>query len=255
MASWIVMDQTGSMQIINIGSGSKGNSTLIVNTNTCIMIDAGIGIRRVQAAMKQFNIDTVHALLITHSHSDHICGLKYLNGIDCYSFDSTVKSQYHLANHQTITIGSFTIMPFKISHDAPDCCGFLIKDNDESLFYCTDCGYVNDEMLSIGNNCTSYIMESNHDIDMLLHSSRPYYLKARILGDEGHLSNEDALKALNRMIGKDTRSIYLAHVSQQCNDYQLAYEVINQGLKDNPEYKHIDIKVFKQNEIINGGHL
>ena len=239
------------MKIISVGSGSKGNCFFIQNQTETLMIDCGMGITAIRKVKTYHHIDTIDAILFTHNHSDHTKCKNYFKDVCTYAYDACIHPNVIVTPYHSFSIGSFIITPFELSHDAPNTVGYLIQSGDESLFYCTDTGYLPSKALELGKNCTYYIMESNHDIDMLMATNRPYVLKARILGDDGHLNNMDCAKALAQMIGDNTKHIYLAHISQQANDPLLAYQVNYDYLSD--KGFDVPISALSQTEVMIGG--
>lgn len=112
----------------------------------------------------------------------------------------------------------------KLSHDSSDSVSYIISSNDKSLVYLTDTGYINKKNKAILKNHSAYVFESNHDIEMLMNSSRPHHIKLRILGDKGHLSNDDSASYLSELIGARTKLIVLAHLSSEANSGEVAIE-------------------------------
>lgn len=240
------------MRIINVGSGSKGNCTFIQTNETTLMIDCGIGITRIRQAIRAYGINNIDALLLTHQHSDHIKSLKYFDSIPSYSLDGSI-ARHCLQQYESIAINSIGITVFPLSHDAPNTCGYFFNDGKNQCIYVTDTGYVPSSVIDLGRNSDYIIMECNHDIDMLMSTNRPYYLKARILGDDGHLNNEDGAKAISCMVGNKTKEVFIAHISQQANDPLLAFQAVSQQLEQiNYQGK---INVLSQDKCVVGGNL
>ena len=155
-------------------------------------------------------------------------------------------SNYHYIEDE-FNIGSIHINAIKTSHDAPDSRGYVLSGKKKSIVYITDTGYINKKYFDVLKNRDLYIMESNHDIEMLTNGSYPYKLRKRILSDKGHLSNYDSAKYLSSFIGDNTKYILLAHLSEENNTEEKAYETLIERL--NKENKHVDnIIVTKQNE-------
>lgn len=241
------------MKVTVLKSGSKGNSTLIETKNNNILIDAGITLKELQTYNEKINIDYI---LVTHSHSDHTSGLKrlykYFNP-KIYSRNEEVLKDENYESHyldSNITIDNINITSFNLSHDS-DCIGFLIKDLEtlNELVYITDTGYINKKILNMIQNKNTYIIESNHDINMLMDGPYPYYLKQRILSDSGHLSNKDCGRYLKDVIGENTKNIVLAHLSEKNNTEEMAKETITDTLnKNNITIEHI--YVAKQKVIL-----
>ena len=201
-----------------IASGSKGNATIIVSNKTVLLIDMGISLTRLSEGLEEINLTVkdITGALFTHNHADHISGLKFISPKIMYALEGTLPT--------SLSIGDFIITPIKTSHDAINPCGFFIKDKEESLFYMTDTGVFLEDNLPIVKNPTYLIIESNHDIKMLLHTNRPFELKNRILSEYGHLCNEDSAIAAISIIGDSTKEITLAHLSEEANTPEVALE-------------------------------
>ncbi len=228
-----------------IASGSKGNATIIIHKQTRILIDMGVSFDRLEKGLAEVNLTSkdITAAIFTHNHSDHISGIRFLSPSIMYGLEGTLPSS--LSNlmelNQVTTIGCFDIIPFRTSHDATNPCGFLLKSDGETLVYMTDTGCFLEENLPLIKNPTYLIIESNHDIKMLLETKRTYELKNRILSDVGHLCNEDSAIAACEIIGKNTKEIILAHLSEEANTPELAlsaYEKI---------FKHFGFDINKYN--------
>src|SRR5699024_1080680 len=119
----------------------------------------------------------------------------------------------------------------KTSHDAKGSVGFLITEDDNSIVYITDTGYINRKYFPLLENKNIYYIESNHDEKMLMDGPYPYYLKQRIISDEGHLSNDTTAKYLKKLVGDNTKYIILAHLSEHNNKEELAYIATSEALK------------------------
>jgi len=210
------------ISFLNLGSGSKGNATLIYNDDTLILVDVGLSLKVVQSGLDAIGrkLRDINAIFITHDHTDHICGLSRLFGVaPIYAGKRTIGCDHcSLTPRRHVSIGSFEVTCLKTSHDAPDSVGYLLKDSQQSLLYMTDTGVVPKTSLPFMKNCDYYIFESNHDLDMLMASRRPMFLKERIAGRLGHLSNRDSASILSSVIGPKTKGIYLAHLSEECNN-------------------------------------
>ena len=245
------------MRVKVLSSGSSGNTTYIEYENTKILIDIGNSCKYVADKLKEMRIDPnkIDAILITHTHVDHIKGLKVfskkynpviyatkgiLNELDYID-------NYYLIDKNELTIGDIHVDVVKTSHDAPDSVGYIINGSDKSLAYITDTGYINEKYFPKLRNKDLYIMESNHDIEMLNNGPYPFKLRQRILGDKGHLSNYDSARYLSTFMGNKTKHIILAHLSEKNNTEKLAYETLVKRLKDE-ENLGPEIIIAKQNE-------
>ena len=240
------------MKVIVLSSGSKGNTTYIETKETKILIDAGNTCKYILSKLEEYNINpqSIDAILITHTHTDHIKGLpvllKQIN--PCVYITEKMHpymqylENYSIINTNTITIKDMTIDVIKTSHDTEDSVGYIINSSDKSIVYITDTGYINQKYFDILKNKDIYIMESNHDIEMLNNSSYPFATRQRILSDKGHLSNYDSAKYLSKFIGNNTKYILLAHLSEENNTKDLAYNtLIDRLTKENIYIENIII--------------
>ncbi len=226
------------MRAIILGSGSKGNSTLLIGNNKKILIDVGFSYPQMTKNLLKYGIDPkdIDAILVTHTHKDHVIGLSsfakkthvkvYTNSLMFDEVSKIVNEEEIIINDESYSIGEFNINPFPTSHDAKGSCGFIIDDDLSSLVYVTDTGYINKTNLSKMHNKNIYIFESNHDINMLMTGPYPYILKQRVVGDKGHLSNEMAGNYLKEIIGDATKKIILAHLSEINNTHELAIKTV-----------------------------
>ena len=244
------------MKVCVLSSGSKGNTTYIESDNAKILIDVGNSAKYVKEKLEDMgaNPSDINAILITHTHVDHIKGLRVFAkkyNIPVYITDIMLKSLDFLDNYVILSdefdINDIHITVIKTSHDAPDSRGYIVTSDEKSIVYITDTGYINRKYFDVLKNRNIYIMESNHDIEMLNNGSYPFNLRQRILSDKGHLSNYDSAKYLSSFIGDNTKCIMLAHLSEDNNTEELAYETLDNRLKK--ENIHVDkIIIAKQNK-------
>lgn len=234
-------------RIIFIGSGSKGNSTLIeYKENRFILIDCGFSNRYFNHVLEinNININQIDYIFITHNHIDHIKMINKLDEKKIYSFKNTIQDvNYNFLNEGVNYFCDFEVNVIKTSHDAPDSVGFIFKINDKEIVYLTDLGFIKKSVLYLIKNKDYYILESNHDIDMLLNSNRPKSLINRIKGRSGHLSNQQAIDYLNKVVNDNTKHIFLAHLSQECNNEDLLNNYIKENFK---YYKDNFLTLLKQ---------
>lgn len=226
-----------------IASGSKGNATLIVSGSNMLLIDLGITKTRLIEGLSEINktIKDISACLITHDHTDHISGIRFVSPSITYGLLGVVPSLGHeISLYKPIQIGVFKITPIKTSHDATDSCGYVIEDGQDKLVYITDTGIILDEIYEYTYNPTYLIIESNHNIKMLLKTHRPIECKHRIMSEVGHLCNEDSAFASLKMIGEATKDIVLAHISEEANSPEVAIKTYQRIFMNN----HIDISKY-----------
>lgn len=209
------------LSFLNIASGSKGNATLIYSEDTLFLVDMGISFSELKKGLDALGKkeSEIEALFITHDHSDHIKGVALLDeNIPIISDKGNYsRLDYICEPYKTFTLGDIDITPLKTSHDATSPIGFLFENNGESLLYMTDTGYIPSKSQSYMKDATYYVIESNYDKEMLFNSSRPEMLKIRIDSKHGHLSNDQSSRYMAKLIGDNTKAIYLAHLSEECN--------------------------------------
>lgn len=248
------------MEVAVLSSGSKGNSTIVKTDKTCILIDLGVTKSYLEDKLLELDIDPskIEGILITHTHVDHVQGLKvflkkyhpklYVNKtILSLLYEYVDDFDYELYDKDKFSINDIEIDVIKTSHDVKGSVGFVLKNKDKSFVYITDTGYINEKYYETLKNHNLYVMESNHDIKMLMEGKYPYHLKKRILGDKGHLSNADSAYYLTKFIGDKTKTIVLAHLSDDNNSYDVALNTLKEALRDtNNSIKNIIIAKQKQ---------
>ena len=207
--------------------------------------------------------------MITHEHSDHIAGLGVLSrryGIPIYTTEKTAdaiqetksvgkipEELFHpICAEEAFTIKDLTVNPMRISHDAADPVGYRFSYGSSHAAVCTDLGTYNDYTVECLKGMDVLFLEANHDVNMLQVGSYPYYLKQRILGNRGHLSNENSGRLLSRVLHDNLKKVILGHLSQENNLPELAYETVRMeiDLADNPYHGgDFPIQVAKRNEV------
>lgn len=244
------------MRVSVLSSGSKGNTTYIESKNAKILIDVGNTAKYIKEKLEDIGVEPeeLDAVLITHTHIDHVKGLKVFEkkyNIPVYLTDIMLKSldfidKYVLLDDE-FDIKDIHINSIKTSHDAPDSRGYVLSSENKSVVYITDTGYINKKYFDILKNRNLYIMESNHDVEMLNNGNYPFSLRQRILSDKGHLSNYDSAKYLCSFIGDNTKYVLLAHLSEDNNTEELAYETLVSRLNKNNIHIN-NIIITKQNK-------
>lgn len=247
------------MEYYCLASGSKGNCFIIRSHNTTLMIDCGCTKKYLMECFKKIDvkISDINGILITHDHSDHISGIKAFKDLDIFSSNTLKDVNVHLIKPFTVfEIGDFKIFPIALSHDAPSTMGYLLFDGEERLLYMTDTGYVNGNYYKYFKDLDYIIIESNHDVEMLMNTQRPLYVKRRIYSDSGHLCNEDCAEILGRILCEKTKHVWLAHISQEANTPDKAFEVNMAYLSEkNIDVSNCSFVALKQFEIVHGGCL
>ena len=231
------------MKVCVLASGSKGNSTYIASLNHHILIDIGLTSLATEKRLRTLGVEPnmIDSIFITHSHIDHTAGLKvfikkyhptiylpYKVYIDLK--EVLLNAEVVFIDHQ-ILLDTILIESFKTSHDTEDSVGYLITSEGKEIVYVTDTGYISERNLQKITNKDVYIIESNHDVEMLMNGHYPYHIKQRILGDRGHLSNIDSSYYLSKIIGNHTKKVFLAHLSHENNTEKKALDTLYQTLK------------------------
>lgn len=218
------------MKYAVLSSGSKGNCTIVIGKKHVIMIDCGLTKKTLVDKLSQcgLGIEDISLLLITHGHSDHVKGIRFIPQdkwiTSLYVINEDLDKSQYLFAFESFDFDEFSIKSFPLSHDATNTCGFSITEGKETLTYVTDTGYLPTKVMNMIKDSTYYVFESNHDVKMLYESSRPSYLIKRIASDKGHLDNVASSYYLSNLIGKDTKEITLAHLSEECNTPSIALD-------------------------------
>lgn len=251
------------MRLCSIASGSSGNCIYVGSDCAHVLIDIGISGKRMEAGLNSLDLTgrDIDGVLITHEHSDHIKGLgviarKY--GIPIYTTGGTADALlrsgtmgkipegifHEIREDEPFFIKDLKINLFTIPHDAAQPVGYRLECGEHSVGIATDLGKYNDYIIENLQNLDALLLEANHDIRMLQVGRYPYYLKQRIMGDRGHLSNENAGRLLCRLLHDHLKAVFLGHLSKENNYEELAYETVcsEVTLGDNP-YKSKDFKI------------
>lgn len=239
-----------------IASGSKGNCTIVLCDKTNLIIDMGISYLTLKKSLEENSLSFTDfsGILITHCHNDHIKGLSALlrhTKLNVYIPEEMYESlKEYVDKDRCIFIGDkFNINDVNIelihtSHDTPYSVGFIIEYLNKSLVYVTDTGYINRKFLNKMIDKNAYIIESNHDEEMLMDGPYPRFLKERVISDKGHLSNRTTASYLKKIIGKNTKIVVLAHLSEKNNTEEKAIEAMHEvGINDK-----VIIEIAKQYE-------
>lgn len=217
-----------------LASGSKGNCCLIKNETTQIIIDCGATKRYLNGCFEQLQYDyhKADALCITHTHKDHVAQLNMFKELPTYSCATLERENVsYVQPYDQLQIKDMRITVLPLSHDCEGTVGYVIETQDQRMVYITDTGYIREDVKRYIANADYYVFESNHDIEMLMQTSRPVYVKQRIINDYGHLCNEDSAHVLTQVIGDKTKEIVLAHISEEGNHRQLAADTLINKIK------------------------
>ena len=229
-----------------LASGSKGNCCLIQHKDTRLVIDCGTTKRYLTGCFQSIDYDYLQsdALLITHTHSDHVSQMKMFDSIPTYATQDIATSHLHgIKPFERFEIKDLRITVLPMSHDCEGTVGYLIEAENEKMVYVTDTGYIKQEVKEHIQDADYYIFESNHDIEMLMQTSRPVYLKQRIIGDCGHLCNEDCANIISEVMTPRTKEIVLAHISQEGNTRDMALSTLQKTLQRKQLLRE-DLKLF-----------
>jgi len=224
-----------ALYFTSINSGSNGNCYYVGNDNEAVLVDVGLTCKEVEKRMERLglSVNKVKAIFISHEHSDHIKGLAVFakkHKLPVYISTPTLKNSRLLLdsnntfplNHlQNIQIGNLKISAFSKFHDAADPYSFTVECNDVRVGVFTDIGAVCDRLITHFKNCHAAFLEANYDTDMLQNGRYPYFLKRRIMGGHGHLSNTQALELFMNHKPEYMSHLLLSHLSKDNNDPEL----------------------------------
>lgn len=248
------------MKVVTLASSSKGNCILVYNDQTKILVDIGIAISELEEKLNMLGISPheITAILNTHEHIDHTKNIgafmrKYGAPLYCHidGYDRVIAK---LGKVDVSHIYTFVDMPFKIDnifvrafkvpHDAISCVGYTFDDDGKRISIATDLGHIDDEIISNLIGSRVVILESNHDEKMLLNNPNySYFLKQRILGKSGHLSNKLCAEAIKKLVGNGTKQIVLAHLSEENNTPEIAYNTVCEYLYNYGIIEGVHIKI------------
>lgn len=242
---------TKMLRFLSFGSGSSGNCYYLFTEKEGILIDTGIAIRLLKKGFYNYGLklDDVKAVLVTHDHADHVKNV----GLVSQEFDLPVYALHDVhvgieknycvlkkiapANVRviekgtTFQLGDFKITSFGIPHDSSDNVGYRIEVDGVVFCLITDAGYVTDEMKTYISEANYLVLEANHDEEMLMSGPYPQYLKTRVRGPKGHLSNKECAEALAENATPDLRYVWLCHLSEENNHPELARKTVEMILR------------------------
>lgn len=237
-----------SLSYCTLASGSSGNASLIRADNDVVLLDCGLTGRKLWASMEELDLDPgqIRAVLVTHEHSDHCAGVGVVArrlGVPVYATRGTWKGMLRRVSPlkqeqmqqvipgEPFQVGRLSIDAFPLSHDARQPCGYRFSDGVHSVGFLTDTGVVLPEARERIRRCTGLVLESNYDPAMLDNGSYPAFLKARIGGASGHMSNSDCAGLLEELAAEQTRHVLLAHLSQDNNRPDLALQEMKNRMR------------------------
>ncbi len=230
-----------------LASGSSGNCVFAATDDTAILIDAGLSGRETERRLQAAGGDParIHGICVTHEHGDHTKGIAVLHQryrIPLYANSGTIDGFSRSGDVSELawnvfttgtafSIGSISVEPFSVPHDAYDPVGYVLSAGGTRVGVVTDMGMPTHLIRDKLRHCDALVLESNHDELMLKQSARPWSLKSRISGRQGHLSNRHAAELLAELGGERLRRVYLAHISRDCNRHDLALAETRSSLK------------------------
>ena len=251
------------LKFMSFGSGSSGNCYYIATDKDALLIDVGVGLRSLKKHCREYGIQlhTVHHILITHDHADHIKSVGSLSyelslpvyateavhqGIDrnyCVTRKIADKLKHIVIKNTCIKLGDFSVTPFDVPHDSTDNVGYYIEADGQSICIITDAGCITQEMCEYINRANHLVIEANHDIEMLNHGPYPQYLKDRIMSDNGHLSNTSCGNAIVENMSVNLKNIWLCHLSEENNHPELARKTVEAILRSHGVIAGVDVRL------------
>lgn len=245
-----IIAMSDNLNISVLASSSSGNVTYIETPEHHVLVDAGMSGKKIKESLESIgkDINTIDSLFVTHEHSDHIKGVGVLArryGLNVYANEKTWQAmlpkigkvpddQINIFEHNKVmSLDDLDVESFAVSHDAADPQFYKFHHNGKDFVILTDTGYVSDRVEQTIKNADGYLFECNHDIEMLRNGMYPWPLKQRILGEKGHLSNDDGAHALMSVLGNNTKQIYLGHLSPENNTKTVAHQAVEKIMEDN----------------------
>lgn len=258
------------MRMCSIASGSSGNCIYVGTDTTNLLVDCGISGKRIEKGLKECQVDAkaLDGILITHEHVDHISGLGVMvrryqkpvyataktieaikNAKNAKNVGDLSKAEFRPVEHGvSFCIGDVEVCPVPVWHDAADPVAYRLNKEEKSIGILTDSGRFDQTIIDNMQGLDALLIEANHDVHMLQAGSYPYYLKKRILGDQGHLSNEVSGRLLNELLSDKLQYVILGHLSKENNYPELAYETVRLEVDMAPnEYRTSDFTMFVAN--------
>lgn len=251
------------LKFISLGSSSSGNCYYLATDNTQILIDAGIAVKTLRHDLKERGVmlTKIDGIFITHDHADHIKAVGHLahdyhlpiyateevhRGINrnyCVTTKLTPEYTRIIQKFQTVEIGDMRITAFGVPHDSSDCVGYRIETDEEIFLVITDIGHATEIIQEEVSTANYIVLESNHDVDMLMMGPYPSYLKERIRSGRGHISNLDSAKLIAEYASPTLRHVWLCHLSEENNHPELARKTYESVLREYGLIVGVDFQV------------
>ncbi|MBR0597703.1 MBL fold metallo-hydrolase [Sinanaerobacter chloroacetimidivorans] len=257
-----------TLSFCSFSSGSSGNCYLIKTQQTALLIDAGISGKKIFEGLEKTGTsrEMLAAVLITHEHTDHTKSIKTIMkkqpSIKAYANEKTwncldqeicQEQRRVFTTGDAFEIGDIRVKTFRVFHDAADPVGYSFYSGEKQISVVTDTGCMRDEIIDEIKSADILILEANHDVDMLRVGKYPWFLKQRVLGEEGHLSNAAAGETILRLLSEDNkeRCVLLAHLSKENNFPEMAYQTVKNILEEADYYigKHIKLNTIIRDEV------
>ena len=239
------------LRFVSFGSGSSGNCYYLATADDALLIDVGVGLRALKKHARDYGVtlSSLHRILITHDHTDHIKSVGSLSheldlpvyatetvhaGIErnyCVQRKIAADKKFLIQKGVATRLGDFVVTPFDVPHDSSDNVGYFIEADGQAFCIITDAGTVTDEMRGYIGRANHLVIEANHDVEMLAQGPYPQYLKDRIRGEHGHLDNTSCGKALAESMGEQLRNVWLCHLSEENNHPELARKTVETVLR------------------------
>lgn len=236
-----------TLRVCVLASGSSGNCIYVASGSTRLLIDAGLSCRQIQSRLEEMEVqlDSLSGVCVTHEHSDHTSALSVLHrreAVPIYGNAGTIEAlkggtRYSdlkwnvFTTGQPFLIGDCIVTPFSVPHDSYDPVGFVVRSGDAQVGIVTDAGMGTVLMRERMKGSNVIVVEANHDEQMLRDAKRPWSLKQRIAGRQGHLSNQQAADLVADIAGPGTSTVFLCHLSSDCNRPKLAMRTVSEALQ------------------------
>lgn len=251
------------IKFISLASGSSGNCYFLGTETYGILVDAGIGIRTIKKTLKELGIglEIIRAVFVTHDHADHIKAVGHLGekyGIPVYSTPEVhagINKSYcmteklstcihYLHKGEIMQLEDFTITAFEVPHDGTDNVGYCMNIDGKTFSFLTDLGHITPTAAQYICKANYLILEANYDEEMLKMGPYPQYLKERISGPNGHMSNRETAEFLAENINEGLKYIWLCHLSKDNNHPELAYKTVELSLRSKGVLVGKDVQVI-----------
>ncbi|GAB3678969.1 MBL fold metallo-hydrolase [Salinisphaera aquimarina] len=240
------------MRFAVLGSGSKGNALVVEYANTRILIDCGFSVKETERRLARLGLDAdaIDALVITHEHDDHWKGVSRFSrrhtvpvwltpGTHAAKQADALSSIELYSPHEPFAIGDLEFFPYPVPHDAREPAQLIVGNGDKRLGVLSDIGHATPHVLSMVDACDALVLECNHDPALLASGPYPAYLKARVAGRLGHLSNGQAAALIKNIDATQLQQLVVAHISESNNRPELAQAALAEALSCSPDWVHV----------------